>query len=150
MTYFQITEAIKDSLRQDEIINTVTIGDIYDVDLDKQTLFPLAHIIVNNSSIEENTISHSVSILFMDIVDMSKEEIKDKFLSNNNLQDILNTQFTLAQRLVSQMQRGSLFTGLVRTENATVEYFLDRFENHLAGVTLTFDVLVPNSMTICN
>jgi len=149
MTYFQITEKIKDSLRQDEIINTVTIGDIFDVDLDKQTLFPLSHIIVNNSSIQENVVSHNISVLFMDIVDMSKEEITDKFLSNNNLQDVLNTQFTLAQRLVSQMQRGSLFSGLVRTENAQCEYFLDRFENHLAGVTLTFDVLVPNSMTVC-
>jgi len=149
MTYFEMTEAIKNSLKQDNIINTVTIGDIFDVDLYKQTLFPLAHIIVNNSTINEMVVTHNVSIIFRDIVDMSKSEIVDKFLSNNNLQDILNTQFTLAQRLVSQMQRGELFTSQVRTEDADVEYFLDRFENHLAGVTITFNVLVPNSMSIC-
>jgi len=149
MTYYEMTEAIKNSLKEDKIINTVTIGDLYDVDLDKQTLFPLSHIIVNNSSIRENNIAHNISILFMDVVDLSKELIEDKFLSNDNLQDVLNTQFTLAQRLVNKMYSGDLFGRYVEIENAGIEYFLDRFENHLAGVTLTVDILVPNTMTIC-
>jgi hypothetical protein len=149
MTYYEMTEAIKNSLKEDKIINTVTIGDLYDVDLDKQTLFPLSHIIVNNSSIRENNIAHNISILFMDVVDLSKELIEDKFLSNDNLQDVLNTQFTLAQRLVNKMYSGDLFGRYVEIENAGIEYFAERFTNHLAGVTLTVDILVPNTMTIC-
>jgi hypothetical protein len=31
----------------------------------------------------------------------------------------------------------------------TIEAFFDRFENKVAGWTLSFDVLIPNDMTIC-
>jgi hypothetical protein len=31
----------------------------------------------------------------------------------------------------------------------TLEPFTERFENLLAGWTMTFDVVVPNEMTIC-
>ena len=33
--------------------------------------------------------------------------------------------------------------------NPSCEPFTERFENLLAGWTMTFDVLVPNEMTIC-
>jgi hypothetical protein len=33
--------------------------------------------------------------------------------------------------------------------NASCEPFAERFENYLAGWTMTLDILVPNSMTIC-
>jgi hypothetical protein len=34
-------------------------------------------------------------------------------------------------------------------EAPNCEPFIDRFENKLAGWTMTFDVLFPNDMTIC-
>ena len=52
--FYQITETIKDQLFADDNINTVTTGDITDIDLNKQTIFPLCHIIViNNVTLEE-------------------------------------------------------------------------------------------------
>ena len=46
--YYQITQTIKDQLLADENVNTVTTGDITKIDLSKQTIFPLSHIIINN------------------------------------------------------------------------------------------------------
>jgi hypothetical protein len=46
--FYQLTETIKDQLLNDVNTNTVTTGDITEIDLSKQTIFPLAHIIVNN------------------------------------------------------------------------------------------------------
>ena len=46
--FYQITETIKSNLLSDVNVNTVTTGDISDVDLQKQTIFPLCHIIINN------------------------------------------------------------------------------------------------------
>jgi hypothetical protein len=46
--------------------------------------------------------------------------------------------------------RGTLFTDLVQVTTApNAEPFIDRFENKVAGWTLTFDVMIPNDMTIC-
>ena len=40
--FYQITNTIKDQLLADDNINTVTTGDITDIDLNKQTIFPLS------------------------------------------------------------------------------------------------------------
>ena len=45
--FYILTQAIKDALLQDPNVNTVTEGDLFDVDLAKQTIFPLSHLIVN-------------------------------------------------------------------------------------------------------
>jgi hypothetical protein len=148
--YYYLVNTLKDYLKATNVINTVTIGDIFAVDLTKQTIFPLSHIIVNNATLEESTTSLNVSILFMDIVDESKAEITDIWDGNDNEQDVLNTQLTLASRLSSALMRGTLFTSLVQVVSApSAEPFTDRFENKVAGWTLTFDVMIPNDMTIC-
>lgn len=148
--YYYVVNAIKDYLKATNFINTVTIGDIFKVDLEKQTIFPLSHIIVNNAQLSENTTSLNISILFMDIVDDSKELVSDIWEGNDNEQDVLNTQLALAQKLTSDLMRGTLFTSLIRIETTpSAEPFMDRFENKVAGWTLTFDVIIPNDMTIC-
>ena len=90
--YYQITDTIKTNLLADENVNTVTTGDIFDIDLSKQTIFPLSHIIVNSVTIQEAVLSFDISVMCMDIVDVSKDETTDIFVGNNNEQDILTTQ----------------------------------------------------------
>lgn len=148
--YFYIVNTLKTYLKANPFINTVSIGDIFQVDLEKQTMFPLSHIIVNNATIAEVTTSLNLSILFMDIVDESKQEITDIWEGNDNEQDVLNTRLSVAQRLVADLMRGSLYSSqvvIVGIPNA--EPFTDRFENKIAGWTLTFEVIVPNEMSIC-
>ena len=89
MDYFDIIDKLKAHFDGDVLVNTVTQGNLFDIDLSKQTIFPLVHIIVNTASLESND------------------------------------------------------------GNPTCEPFVDRFENKLAGWTMTADILIPNSMTIC-
>ena len=148
--YYYVVNAIKDYLKNTDMINTVTIGDIFKVDLNKQTIFPLSHIIVNTATLEQNTTSLNISILFMDIVDESKKIITDIWDGNDNEQDVLNTQLALASRFTSDLVRGYLYSNLIQIDSAPVaEPFTDRFENKVAGWTLTFDVIIPNDMTLC-
>ena len=148
--YFYVVNTLKTYLKATPFVNTVTIGDIFAVDLTKQTIFPLNHIIVNNATLGEVTMSMNISILLMDIVDDSKSEITDLWEGNDNEQDVLNSTLTLAQKLSADLMRGSLYSSqvLILTE-PSAEPFTDRFENKIAGWTLTFDVIVPNDMTIC-
>jgi len=148
--YYYIINTLKTYLKAIPLVNTVSVGDISKVDLYKQTIFPLIHIIVNNATLSEVTMSMNISILFMDIVDDSKAEITDIWEGNDNEQDVLNTQITIAQRLTADLMRGSLYSSqVVIQSDPNAEPFVDRFENKIAGWTLTFDVIVPNEMTIC-
>ena len=53
--FYLLTETIEAQLLADVNVNTVTTGDIYDIDLSKQSIFPLSHIIINNVSAEQQT-----------------------------------------------------------------------------------------------
>ena len=148
--YYNVTAAIKNQLELDSFVNTVTLGDIFKVDLNKQTIFPLSHIMVNNATYLNNIWQFNLSILCMDIVDISKEETTDLFLGNDNEQDVLNTQLAVVNRVLEVMRRGSMYDDLFElTGSPNCEPFVDRFENKIAGWTVTFDVQVANTMTIC-
>jgi len=138
---YTIIEQIKNALIAEPFVNTVTEGDIFDVDLNKQTIFPLSHITINQATHQGNVISFNVTILMMDIVNQKSD--LDKI-------DIWNTQLLVGTRLMDRLNRGDLRTDFWElTGNPSFDPFTERFENDLAGWALTFDVLVRNDMTIC-
>ena len=150
-TFYEITQAIKNKLQEDLFVNTVTTGDIFKVDLNKLTIFPLSHIIVNSVSYQGPVLNYNISILCMDIVDESKEKVTDIFLGNDNEQDVLNTQLSVANRFLEILSRGELADDYELVNNtANIEFFTERFENKIAGVTFTFDMAIENKMTKCN
>ena len=148
--FYEVTDKLKTLLNAEPFVNTVTYGSIDDVDLDKQSIFPLSHIIVNNAVVGTKTTTFSISILAMDIVDVSNDEVTDTFVGNDNEQDVLNTQLALLTRVINELQRGDSYTDKYQVEaDVTCEPFIDRFENKLAGWTATFSVMVVNDMTVC-
>ena len=150
MNYFDIIDKLKAHFDGDVLVNTVTQGNLFDIDLSKQTIFPLVHIIVNTASLEGNVVRYNISILAMDIVDITKDEDVNKFDGNDNELYVLNTQLQVLTRCYELLLRGYLWTDKFQIDgNPTCEPFVDRIENKLAGWTMTTDILIPNGMTIC-
>lgn len=148
--YYNLLTKIKEHFDSDALVNTVTQGDIFEVDLNKQTIFPLVHIIVNSVQFVNNVQQANVSIMAMDIVDLSKDETTSLFDGNDNELDVLNTQLAILNRVYEVLRRGDLYDDSFQVTGVpNCEPFIDRFENKLAGWTMTFDVLFPNDMTIC-
>lgn len=138
---YRIIKEIKDVLLDEPFVNTVTEGDIFQVDLNKQTIFPLSHIILNSATHQGNVLSFNITILLMDIINQKDD---------SNKVDIWNTQLLLATRVLNKLNRADIATDFWElTGNPTYEPFTERFENDLAGWAVTFDVLVRNDITIC-
>ena len=148
--FYLITQTIKDQLLLDENVNTVTTGDLTEIDLSKQTIFPLSHIIVNSATLNEQVINFSITVLSMDIVDLNKDEVTDIFVGNNNEQDVLNSQLAVQNKLFGLLRQGTLFNDNYQLVGSpSCEPFYDRFENELAGWSTTFDVQIPNDIYLC-
>lgn len=149
--YYQITQTLKDALLEDVNINTVTKGDITDIDLSKHTIFPLAHIIVNNAQFATNHWRLNVSVMCMDVVDVSKDERVDGFIGNDNEDDVLNSMLAVLNMLLSKISKGNLHTDKYQLDGtASCEPFRDRFEHLLSGWVASFDVLIQNDIDICD
>ena len=73
--FFKMLDTLKLNLLEDVNINTCTYGDLAQIDLNKQSIFPLAHIVPNSATVNDNgqTITFSVTLILMDQVDVSKE-----------------------------------------------------------------------------
>ena len=149
ISYYDITTKLKDALLAEPFCNTVTKGTIDRVMNAKQDMYPLSHLMINSCTPNGNSLTYNVSSLAMDIVDISKEDTTDLFIGNDNEVDVLNDMQKLLIRIVARLQRGDLFTDLYQLTSASLEPFMDRFEDAVAGWTLTMDIEVPNGMTIC-
>jgi hypothetical protein len=150
--FYTVTEKIKELLYNDVNVNTVTIGDLSEVDLAKQSIFPLSHIVVGQTTMNGSTMDMDFSIICLDLVDQTKEDLRDQvdpFKGVSDLQDIWNTQLQVCNRLVENLRRGDAFSENYQLTGAvTATPFKDRFENLLAGWAIDITVTVPN-VEIC-
>jgi len=147
--YYDITTKLQEHFNNDPLVNTCSSGSIFDIDLTKQTIFPLAHVMVDNVTLSGDTIQYNVNILCMDVGDVSKED-GDVFRGNDNEQDILNTQLSILNKAYEELRRGDLYDDNFQViTDANCEPFSDRFENKLIGWSCTFSIVTPNKMTIC-
>ena len=151
--FYNVTTKIREELEKDEFCKTVTYGDIFNVDLKKQTIFPLSHFMVNNATLNGNIWTFSFSLLCMDLVDKVKDYAEgdpDYFEGVENEQDVWNTQLEVANRVLEMLRRGDLYDQLFQLDGQpSCQPFVDRFENDLAGWTVDFTIMIPNGMTIC-
>lgn len=152
--FYLVLEKIKQFLEGHSQVNVVTTGDIFDVDLNKQTIFPLSHIIINSANLEGQVIRFNISVLAIDIVDETKENPRDQnepFYGTNNTQDILNTQLAVCNALIKELEKGDLHFDKYQLQGVPQCLpFQDRFENLLAGWNCTFDVITANTeISVC-
>ena len=148
---YNILDTLKNELLNSPSVNTVTYGDISDVDLDKTTIFPLSHIFMDNVTYGERTVVFSMKVLCADIVDYNtKKSDFDLFYGNDNLHDVLNTQFEVINSLIMKLMRGDLFELKYQvTTQPTAEPFKERFSNELAGWSVDIAIEIPNGTSIC-
>lgn len=150
--FYYVISKLRDYMQDDLGIKTFTNGNIDKVGNAKQSIYPYAHIMVNNVTPSSPSSNFNISVILMDIVDISKQENEDVFDGNDNELDVLNTVLVYCMRLTENLRRGSLFDDMLRidSESVSCEPFVDRFEDKVAGWVITFDLNVPNEMTICD
>lgn len=149
---YTVLDKLRLKLKENGITNTVTFGDILEVDLDKTTIYPLTHITLGNVVFSPHIITTTIQLFCLDIVDKTNELTDDDiFYGNDNLQDILNTQLQVVNDIQQELRRGGLFDdNLQLTTDITASPFMDNFENQLAGWAVTINIEMPNSEhTIC-
>jgi hypothetical protein len=151
-SYLQVIEILRNELLANNNITTVTTGNISDIDLDKQTIFPLAHLVVGNASFNPQIITYDISILLMDVVHNDDTEDEPNIYQDDNSMYVLNTMFNIGNHLTDALFNGDLYDGNTFVDRSSVnaEPFSDRFENLLAGWSFNFQLVVRNNINRCD
>jgi hypothetical protein len=150
---YDIISTIKTFLRDHPIVNYVNYGDITQVDLNKTSMFPLSHFFISNVTMTEHAMRVTVSLLFLDIVDYTKDYNADDLGDRqdaSNLIDVYNTQLQIANALIQDLRRGNLYRNKYQLAGDPVcEPFKDRFENELAGWSVDIAIDIANDISVC-
>lgn len=141
---YKITDEI-DRLLKEVGFTTVTFGDIDAVDLDKHSLFPLAHVSIIGVSHETNVDDISFEMAFFDLVMDDKQLDRDDM---NNPQKLTDNTIDIANDLIIKLNTfhhkmndsSSFFKFLYHTGENPFFYLAQK--NKLAGYISDFNVKV--------
>lgn len=148
MNFYGVTTKLRELLRADINVNTVTYGELDEVALNKFTTYPLAHFNISNVTQGKSNV-YDIQLLVMDVLDQSKDTDKE-FIRNNNLHDVLNSQEQVGMRLLELLVRGDLRSeGFMLSGSPSFVPFIERFKDDVAGWEVTFSIEVNNEMDIC-
>jgi len=144
---FALTDAIKNELDANVLLNSVSYGDVDEIELLKTNRYPLAHVGISTGTISDATSTIEVSVIFIQQVDDVKTQ-EDSF--NDSELYAQNNMLAAATRLVQVLKRGDLYAqGFQLEDDATVDFFGDRFTDKVAGVTVDMSVTIKNQASVC-
>lgn len=140
-TLYKVVDDIKQILEAEPMVKTVTYGDIDDIDLSKP-IYPLAHTMIGDATIQERTIVIDMVLILMDLVTVID--------AKPNELDVLNTQLNIAARFDAILKRNILYkNGYELQGDIQCEPFNERFEQNVSGFTCSFQIALKNEMTSC-
>tara|TARA_R110001599_G_scaffold265824_1_gene466512 strand:+ start:44 stop:574 length:531 start_codon:yes stop_codon:yes gene_type:complete len=160
-TYNNVIDTLKQLGTEHEQIKTTTTGDIWKIDMDNETLFPLFHINPVNVSTGQSELTYNFQLFVMDAVTEKKNWTEEDLQSANylsNEQEVASSCLQVCIDIISMM-RHSQWQGageldindpVYFTEGEyTLEPFQERFDNLLTGWVFSIGILVQNDFQAC-
>ena len=148
-------------------ISTTSVGDIYDINLEKMEKFPLMHI--NPTSVEtgDSQLTYNFQIFVMDMVSEKSDwqtkqhELLTKLVDReNNEQEVFNQTLEICTDIIGMLRHSSRqsLNGVndinepiyFTQDQFTIEPFQERFDNLCCGYVFNIGVLVQNDFQTCN
>ena len=148
--YSELLTYLKQLFESDPLVNTVTKGNIDELDLNKMDISPLVHILVTNPNFNNaQAITFDVEVTVVDVVDVNKEVNTDKFWENDNEVDVLNETLAIINRAYSILLRDFQDKNITAIQNAVAQE-VEETKNKMIGWTLPFQVIMPNDkISLC-
>lgn len=146
---YNIIDSLNEELLSNPFVNKVTVGRLTEIDLAKNTIFPLSHIMLNSIRHNENTLSFNISIFNLDIVNISKESELGVY-GNDNTFYILSNQLYVINRLLSRLKQSTIYKDGWELDGTPDSDVIDKeMENMLTGYQTDITINVPNDISKC-
>ena len=148
-------------------ISTVSVGDIYDLSLEKLEKYPLLHINPLNVATGDSELVYNFQIFIMDMVSEKNDwktkqqtELTKLVNTKNNEQEVWNQTLEIATDFIGMLRHSSrqslegvndINAPIYFTQDQfTIEPFQERFDNLCCGWVFQIGVKVMNDFDTCN
>lgn len=150
-TLYRLLDSLKDHFKANGITHTVSYGDDSKLDLNKTSIFPLAHFDVNRVEFVDNTVVFTVYLLCVGLIDQDwVEESQDEFYTGNNQQDVMNEQLMVFSGVIESLRRGDLYRENIRLYANPNAQSVGAFDDsQIAGWAGEIQISMPKDYSIC-
>lgn len=148
-------------------ISTTSVGDIYDLNLEKMEKFPIMHINPTSVTTGDSQLTYNFQIFVMDLVSEKSdwqtkqhEGLSKLVNTKNNEQEVFNQTLHICTDIISMLRHSSrqsiegvndINEPIYFTQDQfTIEPFQERFDNLCCGYVFSLGVLVQNDFQTCN
>ena len=149
-SYNNVLDTLKCVGEQHLNIHSVTSGDIWEIDLEKNTLYPLFHINPVNVTVGQNIRSFNFQLFIMDLVEPDE----------SNEQEVLSDCLEIMNDIIAIYKHGEILYSYDAAAGEEQRYFIDndftiepfteRFDNSVTGWVMSFAITVENELNSCN
>ena len=151
-----------------EQIQSTSVGDVFDINLEKMQKFPLLHINPTSVTTGDSQLTYNFQIFVMDMVTEKENWTKNNPNANftklyktlSNEQDVFNETLQICTDFIGMLrhsERQSLegvddinFPIYFTQDQFTLEPFSERFDNLCCGFVFNIGILVQNDFQTCN
>ena len=165
-TYNNVVNTICRLGEYHEQISTVSVGDIFDINLEKMEKMPLLHVNPTSVSTGDAELIYNFQIFICDLVSEKSdwqtyqaEQLTKLLDPKNNEQQVWNQTLEICTDFISMLRHSSrqslvgvddINKPLYFTQDQfTIEPFQERFDNLLCGWTFTIGIKVMNDFDTC-
>ena len=148
-------------------ISTTSVGDIYDINLEKMEKFPLMHINPTSVATGDSQLTYNFQIFLMDMVSEKSDwqtkqhsELTKLVNTKNNEQEVFNQTLAICTDIIGMLRHSSRqsLNGVndinepiyFTQDQFTIEPFQERFDNLCCGYVFNIGVLVQNDFQTCD
>ena len=161
-TYLNVIETLKKLGANHYFINTTSVGDIFDINLQKEEIFPLMHINPTSVTTGSNQLNYNFQIFVCDLVSEKEDWTPDLIVGSKNLSneiDAFNDTLQTSIDIISIFRNSKWQAQATLDINApiyftegdyTLEPFTERFDNLLTGWVFQMTIIVQNSFDTCD
>ena len=149
-TYNNVVNTLKCLGEQHLEIQSTTTGDITDIDLEKNTLFPLYHINPVSVDVSMSQKTFNFQLFVMDIVDADGDAE----------QTVLSDTLQIITDLIAILKHGEILYGYDASHGEEERYFVDddfsiepfteRFDNSVTGWIVDVGIIVESELNSCD
>jgi len=149
-----------------EQISTVSVGDIFDINLEKMQKMPLLHINPTSVSTGDSELVYNFQLFICDLVSEKEdwqthqaEQLTKLLDTKNNEQEVWNQTLDICTDFIAMLRHSAqqslsgvndINAPLYFTQDQfTIEPFQERFDNLLCGWTFTIGIKVMNDFDAC-
>ena len=149
-----------------EQITTVSVGDIYDINLEKMEKMPLLHINPLNVTTGDSELIYNFQLFICDLVSEKDNwqtyqaaQLTKLIDNKNNEQQVFNQTLEIATDFIGMLRHSSRqslagvndidFPVYFTQDQFTLEPFQERFDNLLCGYVFQVGVKVMNDFDTC-